>query len=565
MGPGKEAEQPKPVSHRAQRARFLLVSLLARRPRIWRPCSMHTPGIFAMRNATDLLGERTPSKEPIFAGQIGPSGPFARGRYTESLRRRIKSRLQVGSTWAAAALFIVLISSAVGPVALSLGAEPERPDFLIVVTDDQRWDALGFQGNPLVNTPNMDRLARQGVFFDNAFVTTSICAASRASIFLGQFEGTHGYTFGQPALSVEAMQNSYPALLRKAGYRTGFVGKYGIATAAGSQKSMFDVFTPLSRNPYMKQQPDGSQRHLTRLTGDKAEEFLRSCPADTPFCLSISFNAPHAEDGDPRQYIYDPAYAGLYNDRAVPVPELADERYFALLPEFLKDPDHSTSRHRWLWRFDSPEKFQTMVKGYYRMITGVDEQVGRLRAELRRLGRADRTVIVFLSDNGYFLGERGLAGKWLMYERSIRIPMAIYDPRAAEDRQSRRVEPVVLNIDVAPTVIDMAGLEIPESMQGRSLVPLLEGASPAWREDFFYEHHFNHRGKIPRCEGIRGKRWKYVRYTQQQPVYEQLFDLRNDPKETSNLTSDPEHRAVLDSLRNQTDRWRKRVGTPPKP
>ncbi len=461
--------------------------------------------------------------------------------------------------------WLAVSALALGFVAPCAAAQQDRPSFVIIVTDDQRWDAMGFQGNPLVKTPNMDRLAREGVFFDNAFVTTSICAASRASILLGQFEGTHGYTFGQPPISVEAMQHSYPALLREAGYRTALVGKYGIRTEKGTTDAIFDRFVPLGRNPYMKKQPDGSLRHLTRITGDKAKTFLRDCPTDTPFCLSVSFNAPHAEDRDPEQYIYAPAYADLYAEQTVPVPKLAEPRYFELLPGFLKDPDQSTARHRWHWRFDSPEKFQKMVKGYYRMITGVDEQVGEIQAELARLNRAENTVIVFISDNGYFLGDRGLAGKWLMYEKSLRVPLAVYDPRAPEKLRGRRVEPIALNIDVAPTVVDMAGLAPPESMQGRSLVPLLAGNVPDdWREEFFYEHHFRHGGKIPRCEGIRGERWKYVRYTKKEPVFEQLFDLENDPEEIDNLAEESQHQDVLEAMRKKTDQWRDRLGTPPR-
>lgn len=466
-----------------------------------------------------------------------------------------------------AAVWVLAAYAACGPLAAAArDSGPARPSFLFILTDDQRHDALSCRGRPVVRTPHLDRLAAEGVFFENAFVTTSICAASRASILTGQFERTHGFTFGTPPLTLKQAGQAYPALLRAAGYRTGLVGKFGVAFERGGTDAMFDDFAPLNRSPYLKKLPDGTQRHLTRIEGDRAVDFLRGCTADRPFCLSVSFNAPHAEDADPRQYVYDPAHADLFRGAVVPAPRLADPKYFDLLPDFLRTGEN---RNRWGWRFDTPEKYQEMVKGYYRMIYGVDEQVGRLREELKRLGLDRNTVVFFTSDNGYFLADRGLADKWLIYDESVRVPLIVFDPRLGPEHRGARRSGTALNVDLAPTMLEMAGLAPPKEMQGRSLVPLLEGRQPPdWRTDFFYEHLFDHRG-IPKSEGVRGARWTYVRYFEQTPVHEQLFDRQTDPDEVVDLARDPRHRDKLEEMRKRCDELRDGVGGPfvprPKP
>ena len=436
-----------------------------------------------------------------------------------------------------------------------------RPNIIVVVTDDQRWDMLGCAGHPILRTPNMDRIAREGVRFTNAFVTTSICAASRASIFTGVVERTHGFTFGTPPVPQLYTDNSYPVLLRTAGYRTGFVGKFGVNMGAGSREKMFDFFRPLHPSPYFKKQRDGTMKHLTDITGEEAVEFLRTCTPGQPFCLSVSFNAPHAEDSDPRQYIWPKWADALYGEVTIPEPKLANPDFFDSQPGFLKK---SLNRVRWRWRFDTPEKYQRMVKGYYRMISGVDVAVGRLISELKNLAMDENTVIILTSDNGYFLGDRGFAGKWVPYEDSLRVPLIVHDPRLRDSLRGRETGEMVLNIDLAPTILDLAGVSIPSLMQGRSLVPLVEGKKPNWREDFFFEHLYEH-PQIPKCEGVRTADWKYIRYFEQQPVHEELYDLRKDPLETKNLVDDAEEKEILNGLRKRCDQLRDGYGGAYKP
>ena len=425
----------------------------------------------------------------------------------------------------------------------------QRPNIVLILTDDQRWDALSCAGNAVLKTPHMDRLAAEGVRFENAFVTTPICAASRASIFTGLYERTHGYTFATPPVRAEHVALSYPAMLRAAGYRTGFVGKFGIGLAGGRKATarMFDSFRPLGRSPYFKKVGE-AKRHATDITADRAIEFLDSCKQGRPFSLSVSFNAPHAEDGDKRQYIWPPSADGLFEDVEIPPPPLAGPRWFDAQPAFVRK---GMNRIRWRWRFDTPVKYRRMVKGYYRMIAGVDAAVGRIGAALAKRGLDRDTVVIFTSDNGYFLGERGFAGKWLMYEPSLRVPLIVCDPRSPAAQRGTTRKQMALNIDLSPTVLGLAGLSAPKAVQGQSLLPPLRDAKCQHRREFLCEHLFKHR-QIPRSEGIRTERRKYFRYLDH-PGAEELYDLASDPQERTNLAGRAEHQAVLERMRKRCD------------
>jgi arylsulfatase A-like enzyme len=436
---------------------------------------------------------------------------------------------------------LISLAALSGACATRTAPPAARPNILVVVTDDQRFDALGIAGNPVVTTPAIDALARDGVRFTNAFVTTAICAASRASILSGRYESAHRYSFRTPPLARRFTDSSYPRLLRAAGYHTGFIGKLGVTTEPEATVAMFDHFEPTAP-PYL---PPGETRHLTDRVADKAVAFLRTRPRGAPFCLSLSFDAPHAEDDNPGQYVWATDLDGLYDDVAVPPPANAEPEFFARQPEFLRT---SLNRVRWGWRFDTEEKRVRMTRGYYRMIFGVDRALARIRAELDTLGLADDTVIVFTSDNGYFLGERGFAGKWLMYEESIRVPLIVADPRLPQQRRGTTCARFALNVDLAPTVLELAGLRPPAAFQGRSLAPLLAGEPAAWRSDFYYEHRTD-LPAIPKSEGVRTARWKYLRYFEQDPVHEELYDLERDPHERVDLSGDPAAADLLARLR----------------
>jgi len=413
-----------------------------------------------------------------------------RDRKMKNMSRR--EFLAVAACGAAAAATMPLAGCS-SELACGGGKAQKRPNIIFLLTDDQRWDTMSCAGNTIIQTPNMDNIANNGVRFKNAFVTTSICCTSRASIFSGQYARRHNINDFQADFSETALAQTYPILLGRAGYRIGFIGKYGVGENMPADK--FDYWRGIGGQPkYEHTDSDGNYKHLTQIMGEQSIEFLRSCSKDQPFCLSVSFKAPHVQDEDPRQFIYDRAYKDLYKDVVIPTPETAAPHFFDDLPAFLKE--NSEARRRWDIRFSTPEKFQESVKGYYRLITGVDVVIGRIRDELERLGLDDNTIIMLTGDNGFYLAERGFAGKWFAHEESIRVPLIVFDPRSKHKNRGIRVEQMVLNIDIAPTILELAGVDVPLQMQGRSLAPLMAGRKVKWRTDWLYEHLFDY-SRIP--------------------------------------------------------------------
>ncbi|NCB08143.1 MAG: DUF4976 domain-containing protein [Bacteroidia bacterium] len=428
---------------------------------------------------------------------------------------------------------------------------PLPPNIIFILTDDQRWDALGYAGNSIIQTPEMDKLAKEGVYFRNAFVTTPICAASRASIFTGLYERTHGYTFQQGDIKDPYIHNSYPAILKKSDYYTGFFGKFGVQY--DSIASLFDVSEDYDRNGkfkdyhgYFYKTIGNDTVHLTRYTGQQAIDFITDAPVGRPFCLSLSFSAPHAHDPAPEQYFWQPASDSLYAAVTIPPPALAEDSWFEAQPEYVRTGENRT---RWYWRYDTPEKYQRSMKGYYRMISEIDLEIGKIRKKLEEKGIAENTVIIFMGDNGYFEGERQLAGKWLMYDNSLRVPLMIYDPR---NKIHRDIDDMALNIDIPSTIINLAGLPVPSSWQGKSLAGFLSGQNPLAQRDGFVCEHLWEVNIIAPSEGLRTKKWKYFRY-RNDPGHEELYDLENDPMEMNNLADSARFQDVLHDLRGETD------------
>ncbi len=431
--------------------------------------------------------------------------------------------------------------------------QPNRrpPNIVFLLADDLRWNSLGCMGDPVVRTPNIDALAARGTLFPNHFVTTSICCVSRASIFSGQYARRHHINDFETPFTPAAFARTYPALLRAAGYRTGFIGKFGVGNVLPVKE--FDTWHGFpGQGRYFE---PGDTEHLTARMGDQALEFLRRGDGDRPFCLSVSFKAPHCQDGARREFPPDPRDENLYADATVPAPRSATEEPFRKLPDFVQ---HSEGRVRWRHRFATAELFQQTVRDYFRLVTGMDREVGRIVEALRQAKLADHTLIVFTSDNGFFFGEHGMAGKWLMYEESIRVPLIIVDPRAPNEARGRKVEAMTLNIDLAPTLLDYAGVAAPAAMQGRSLRRLVRGETPGWRTDWFYEHHTLPR-ILPPSEGVRTERWVYLRWTGVEPAVEELYDLRADPLEERNLAADAGRRETLDRLRARWAELRKEL------
>jgi arylsulfatase A-like enzyme len=426
-----------------------------------------------------------------------------------------------------------------------------QPNIVFILVDDQRNTTLGVAGDPLARTPTIDTLAREGIRFTNAFVTTSICAASRASIMTGLTERTHGYTFGAPPVSSNHIETSYPVQLRIAGYQTAFFGKFGFKLEEDdAHEKMFDVYSIRDR-PYLRRSDDGEVRHIDEMNTEEAIAFIESASSERPFSLSISFSSSHAEDNDKaNHYPSISAVEGIFDEVHFPPPRLGEAKIFDGQPEFLKN---SLNRERYFWRWDTPEKYQKNMRGYYGLLAGVDTMIQRVLDTLDRQGLAENTVVVYAADNGYYMGDRGFAGKWSHYEESLRIPLIVYDPRQPQENRGRVIDEMVLNIDIAATVLDLANVEPPKRYQGNSLKPFLDGHdSPDWRSDFFAEHRMNH-PKIPTWEGVRGERYVYARYDGQSPSYEFLHDLQVDPGQFKNFAGEPEYESILSRMRIRCD------------
>ena len=427
------------------------------------------------------------------------------------------------------------------------------PNIVFFFADDQTTSTLGCYGNPVIQTPNIDALARAGTRFDNACVSHSICWVSRTSILCGLTGRSFGTSSNPDVATPAAVNTLYSDLLRENGYRTGYFGKWHAKMPRKYQREdHFDEFEAIGRNPFYKMQPDGSLRHETEVIVDRGIQFIQSQPKNKPFALNMWFNACHAEDSDRRPGIghfpWPRAVDGMYDDNEIAPPRLQAPEIFNALPEFLQT---TVNRERFFWRWNTNEKYQTNVRAYYRMVSGIDNAIGRFRQALEVAGLADNTIIVYSADNGYYMGNRGLAGKWSHFEESLRVPLIIYDPRVKPSQRGHVANVTALNIDLPATFLDWAGVEIPERYQGHSLQPIVNGENQKnWRKETFHEH-FAVRNRIPAFEGLRNENYKYVRYFDHEN-HEFLHDLKNDPDELVNLASNPDYKSVLESMRQRT-------------
>lgn len=434
-----------------------------------------------------------------------------------------------------------------------LWAGPQRPNIILILTDDQRWDCLSAAGHPILRTPNIDRLASEGAYFRNAFVTTSICCVSRASYFTGRLCRNHKVGDFNAPMPPDVLSTSLPAVLKAAGYRTGCVGKWGIG---GPQpREHFDFWDAWGGQGDYWLLHGNDVIHNSEYLARRAKEFICCNPCHQPFFLMLLHKSPHD--------IFNPALKDdvLFQDITVTPPRTATREHWERMPAFLRQ---SLGKSRADQSIGTPEKYQNYVKDYFRLIQGVDRSVGQVMQTLESRCLSQNTIVVFGSDNGYFLGERGLVHKWLMYEESIRVPLIVRDPRLAGNR---RVDQLALNIDVAPTLFDLAGIAPPAGLDGRSLRPLIEGRPTEWRTDFFYEHHFGANQRIPPTEGVRTETWKYIAYPGEPTGYEELYDLKADPFEEKNLARDSAHREQFELLRVRYREYVKSLPPPvlPKP
>lgn len=437
----------------------------------------------------------------------------------------------------------------------------ERPNIILLLTDDQAYNSLGYTGNTQVNTPNLDRLAAEGLIFDTAYDTTSICMASRAQVMTGMYEYKTGCNFSHGPLRRDKWEKSYPVLLRKAGYQTAFVGKFGFAVKGpdGDSNYHHNEDIPMDSFDYWCGWPgQGSYKtkeneffmryaekypHVTLAVGAASRDFIKTAAKDDrPFCLSVSFKAPHGPMSP------DPAFDEVYADTVWEEPPNYDQKGAAHLPEQAK------SGRQYLTINDfEPEKYQKTMRKYQQLIHGIDQAVAMIREELDHQGLADNTVILFLTDNGYNCGSHGFGGKVMPYEEGSRSPMVIFDPRHSVSGQGKHNTAVVGNIDIAPTILDFAGLPIPKNMDGKNLRPLLDNPAGRVRESMLL---INAWGNAPSHElTIVTEDYKYIHwpYAHNMEPQEELYNLTTDPYEMNNLIANSDHQAALKKMLQHYD------------
>lgn len=433
-----------------------------------------------------------------------------------------------------------------------------KPNIVFVMADDHRAYSLGCMGDRQIHTPNLDRLAERGLLFERCYATSPLCMASRATVMTGLYEYKTGCNFLTGKLSAADWESSYPVLLREAGYRTAFAGKWGFPLEVRGYAKQFDKWGGFqgagqgsyvtARNPAMKPYAR-KYPHVTRALGAFGQDFIReSAQAGKPFCLSLSFKAPHKPHNviDPEDQKH---YAGVRLD----TPPNWGPEYLAKLPVQAKLGRQFVQRDEW-----DAQHFPDHMRAYCRLISGIDAAVGMVLEALKRQGVADNTVVIYTSDNGYFCGAHGLQGKVLPYEDAALIPLIICDPRAPAAGKGQRCKAVAGNIDFAPTILQLAGLDVPERVDGRSLIPLVKDPSGRVRESMLIVQNWgwvdndHNRGLAVATED-----WKYIHWCyadEHAPPAEELFDLRSDPRETANVASDPANSRVLERMRALYDR-----------
>ncbi len=413
------------------------------------------------------------------------------------------------------------------------------PNIILIVGESHRAEALSIAGNPFIKTPNLDHLAENGLQFRNAHVTTAICSVSRASILSGQHQARHGINDFTTGFTSEAFQETLPLQLKQHGYSLAWIGPYGVANPPS--KDAFDYWD--SNFGWME-----NGIHHTDNVADKTMKWLENIPSDSPFFIQLNFNAAHEIDpqaGKPAYYEVQERFKTLYENIEIPTPESADPKVWESFPPFFQN-NQNIARQRWLGFFSDNQLFQKSSKDYYRSLTGVDDAIGKVISKLKSKGLDKNTIIVYISDHGFSLGEHGIMGKWYPFKESTHVPLIIYNPlnkkiKGKVDRQS-----VALNIDIAPTILEMIDVAVPEQMQGENLIKMYQGKID-YRKQFFYSHTVIGSPGLPKTEALISRQYKYIKFLEH--PYEILYDLRKDPNETVNEIDNPKYHKILAELR----------------
>lgn len=472
----------------------------------------------------------------------------------------------------------------------------KQPNVIFVFSDDQRFNSLGITGDPVTQTPNLDNLAREGAFFENTFITSPISGPSRANIFTAQWERKNHIGFSNVShnnLSEEAFNRSWLMQLKGAGYSTAFIGKHHVSIVDNNapleenidfcyygkghlgfylkNERKANMFSNLKNDTQVEGLFEATEAYLKQTSDtdyffENADEDIKHHinrrDPDKPFCAWINFNLPHAASiGGMGSKEEDPEYyKTLYDDKLDQIPFPDNYPQEISLPEYLYNKD-DVMKYYVTWEKDRLLSEKLKMN---RAVYAIDQFVGNLRALLEELGEADNTIIIYCADNGLYHGEHGLGGKSILYEEAVRVPMLIYSPFMKDKDRGKFHQELVVGQDIPATILDMCGVAIPDTYQGESMLPILEGRKTPWREYVFLENLFTDQG-YPREEAVRSDKFKYTRFFSkdndrlkylplasvngEQPIYEELYDIVNDPKETTNLAQDPRYADIMEEYR----------------
>ena len=440
-------------------------------------------------------------------------------------------------------------------------AEDTPPNIIFLFADDQNTLSVGCYGNDEVQTPHMDQLGKDGMIFDKHYNTTAICMASRANVFTGMYEYKTGTNFTHGNMKPEVWEKSYPMVLRKNGYLTGFAGKFGLVVSGvryqgddfdlwGGSPGQTDYKTAKNKSmaKYAEKYP-----HSTLSYGAFGQDFIRLAKeAEKPFCLSISFKAPH------KPATPDPRFDEIYAGKTFTKPGNYGREHGEHLSPQSKAGRQYVRFDEWGYRDD----YDKVMATYYQQVYAIDQAVGMIREELEAQDLVENTVVIYTSDNGYICGSHGYGSKVLPMEESSRAPFIIYDPRHESSGKGLRCDRLTANIDFAPTILELAGLPVPKNMDGMSLLPLMDKPTIGGHEQLAF---INTYGALPtQSLSCFTRRYKYTYWwysdDEMKPT-EELFDLEEDPLELVNLAAEDEDSEVLAEMRKryqaELEKWKR--------